>query len=160
MKTHYFKEDNITSTDQLSDLLDRWVMEGKNTYQNLTKEERSFKPFPDVWSPREIIGHLIDSARYNLMRFSEVLLESSPYLLKVYDPDNLVLLFDYQNQNDKNLIPFWEQLNLQISGIIRNVKTADLERLVIIQGEVYSLAYIMFDYVGHLGHHLAELKSK
>jgi len=159
MKTYYFKEENITSTDQLSALLDSWVSEGKNTYHNLTEEDRSFKSSPEVWSPREIIGHLIDSARYNLTRFSEVPLEDSPYLLKVYDPENLVLLFDYQNQNDKNLIPFWEQLNLQISGLIRNVKTADLERLVIIQGEVFPLAYIMFDYVGHLGHHLAELKG-
>ncbi|MBK8852303.1 MAG: DinB family protein [Saprospiraceae bacterium] len=159
MKTYYFNEENIASTDQLSDLLDSWVIEGKNTYRNLTEEDRSFKPSPEVWSPREIIGHLIDSARYNLMRFSEIPLETSPYMLKVYDPDNLVLLFDYQNQNDKNLITFWEQLNLQISGLIRNVKTADLERLVIIQGEVFSLAYIMYDYVGHLGHHLAELKG-
>ena len=92
MKTHYFKEDNITSTDQLSDLLDSWVMEGKNTY-------------------------------HNLLRFSEVLLESSPYILKGYDQNNLVLLMDYQNQNDKNLIAFWELLNTYISAVIRNIKT-------------------------------------
>ncbi len=157
MKTHYFKEENITTTGQLSDLLDSWVMEGKNTYQNLTEEDKRFKPFPDVWSPREIIGHLIDSARYNLARFSEVLLESSPYILKGYDQNNLVLLMDYQNQNDKNLIAFWELLNTYISEVIRNIKTKDLERMVIIRGESFSLAYIVFDYVGHLRHHLEDL---
>ena len=126
MKTHYFKEENITTTGQLSDLLDSWVMEGKNTYQNLTEEAKRF-------------------------------LESSPYILKGYDQNNLVLLMDYQNQNDKNLIAFWELLNTYISAVIRNIKTKDLERMVIIRGESFSLAYIVFDYVGHLRHHLEDL---
>jgi DinB superfamily len=159
MNTYYFKETDIVTTDQLADLLDTWVLEGKNTYRNLTEEDRSHKPSVDVWSAREIMGHLIDSARYNLMRFSEIPLEASPYQLKVYDQENLVRLFDYQNQNDKNVIALWEQLNHQISGLIRNVKTTDLSKEVIIQGEVYSLSYIMFDYVGHLGHHLKELTA-
>ena len=42
----------------------------------LTPDQAAARPGPDKWSPKEIIGHLIDSASNNHGRFVRALLVS------------------------------------------------------------------------------------
>jgi len=37
-----------------------------------TDEELSYKPNPEKWSKKEILGHLVDSGVNNLKRFTEI----------------------------------------------------------------------------------------
>ena len=157
MHTQYFHHPEINSIADLNARLHKLVQHTLHAYFQLDSDHRSAKLSYDHWSPREIIGHLTDSARYNLMRFTEIPLESSPYVIKVYDQVNLVKIFNYQHQDDAALLQFWQNLNLQISRIISQLTPEELGKKVSLGEESFTLSYIIFDYVGHLEHHLEQI---
>lgn len=124
------------------------------------KEEDLKNPLAEgKWSKKEILGHLIDSARVNLQRFLEVQHSPEPYIVKRYMQDELVKLNDYQNIPTLEIIQLWKSLNLQIAHIFVRVSNADLSKRVEIphEGRIKDLRFIMEDYVAHLEHHVKQI---
>lgn len=116
------------------------------------------KPSPAKWSKKEILGHLIDSAIHNIQRFTEVQNQPKPYQVRPYDPDALVSANDYQHRELDELFALWKSLNLQISFIVsRQNETALKYPLILPNGEVRDLKFLIGDYVDHLEHHLDQI---
>ena len=157
MKTHYFHFQDINSLPLLVKRLTDLITYTQRAYFLLDPDERSTKLNYDHWSPREIIGHLCDSARYNLMRFSEAQYMTTPYPASTYNQVELVKIMDYQNQDDNSLLTFWAGLNHQITLVINRMSPEDLSKIITIQDENLTLEYIIYDYVGHLQHHLEQI---
>ncbi|MBB6502490.1 DinB family protein [Pedobacter cryoconitis] len=121
-------------------------------------DERGFssKPAPDKWSKKEIIGHLIDSATYNHMRFVRGQFEDTPKI--VYDQNNCNRFNYYDKINGQQLISFWHIYNLQLIELIKQIPVDSLQRRCYGGGETsYSLEFIFNDYVEHLEHHLRQI---
>jgi hypothetical protein len=72
----------------------------------------AYKPVPEKWSKKEIIGYLIDSAQINLQRFVRCTYEENFKL--VYEQVEWVQAQHYQEADIRNIIALWELLNLQI----------------------------------------------
>jgi hypothetical protein len=85
----------------------------RSRYFLIDSESKSSKP-NNKWSKKEILGHLIDSARINLNRFTDILISTEKYIVKPYQQDQLVLVNDYQNTNEYDLVSLWQLLNHQI----------------------------------------------
>ncbi|MFK7773489.1 MAG: cupin domain-containing protein [Saprospiraceae bacterium] len=113
----------------------------------------------DKWSKKEILGHLIDSARVNLQRFLEVQHSPAPYIVQRYMQDELVKLNDYQNVPTLEIIQLWKSLNQQIVNVFDRVSESDLSKRVEIPHEdrIKDLRFIMEDYVAHLEHHVKQI---
>src|SRR6266436_8071577 len=71
------------------------------------------KPVPSRWSPKEELGHLIDSAANNHQRIVRAQLEDD-LSLPDYDGDRWVELHGYQNREWTELISLWRAGNLQL----------------------------------------------
>lgn len=157
MKTHYFHFQGIDTLPLLVKRLSALITYTQRAYFLLDPDERGTKLNYDHWSPREIIGHLCDSARYNLMRFSEAQYVPGPYTISIYNQVELVKIMDYQNQDDASLLSFWAGLNHQLAFVISHMRADELSKNVSIQDETATLEYIIYDYVGHLQHHLEQI---
>ncbi len=124
-------------------------------FQNITEEEWSYRSSSEKWSKKEIIGHLCDSAFTNIRRFVVTQYKENENI--VYDQNFWVKAQNYQNVPTSDLIDLWKSLNYQIVHIVENIPDEALQRTcdtTKTEPRVYTLEFIIDDYVDHLQHHL------
>lgn len=121
-------------------------------------EEAAFahKPAPDKWSPKEIIGHLIDSATNNHQRFVRAQFETEPHI--VYDQNNWNTHSYYQQMPKAQVIGFWRAYNVHLVQLFRLIPAEHWNR-VCRTNAPHPLSYILVDYVAHMEHHLRFLQE-
>ncbi len=126
------------------------------TIDPIILEERK----PGKWSKKEILGHLVDSALHNLIRFTEINYLEKPYRHRPYNQIDLVNLNQYQTKDIIELTELWLSLNKQIVRIMKAVDDKALEYKIILSDEsVIDLKFLMTDYVEHLEHHINQIRS-
>jgi hypothetical protein len=115
---------------------------------------------PGKWSKKEILGHLVDSAIHNLVRFTEINYLEKPYRHRAYNQIDLVNLNQYQAKEINELTQLWFSLNKQIVRIMKAVDEEALDYKIILSDEsVIDLRFLMTDYVEHLEHHINQIRS-
>jgi hypothetical protein len=116
------------------------------------------KPYKDKWSRIEILGHLIDSARYNLVRFTEASFTSDEvYHVQGYDQNRLVDLQAYQQMTGQLVIDQWISINQTIAHVWDQFQSQTWKKPIDVKGHVYDLAFLAEDYLVHLQHHLDQI---
>ena len=134
------------------------VAEYPDRFQRILETQFSFKPSPQKWSKKEILGHLIDSATNNHQRFVRVQFEDKPAIY--YDQDMWVYYNHYNELSSKQLIHFWTAYNLQLIEVMKRIPGENLMRQCKMRDSDYlTLDYLMNDYVVHLQHHLYQIFS-
>ena len=120
------------------------------------------------WSPKEIIGHLIDSASVNHERFVRAT-HSEDLVLPGYDQDAWVAAQRYGTGSWSDLIDLWSSFNRHLLHVIKSIsdeerfRTREHHSLDVIAFRSLSadrpatLDYLMGDYVVHLEHHLTQI---
>src|SRR5688500_123665 len=120
---------------------------------------------PGKWSPREIVGHLIDSASNNHQRFVRAQLKED-LIFPGYEQDAWVALQRYQDVPWQELVPLWAAFNRHIAHVMAAApaetrmkprKAHNLHQLAskpVPEDVPATLDYFMRDYVGHLEHHV------
>ena len=134
----------------------------------LDDEAASARPRPGGWSPKEIVGHLIDSASNNHQRFVRAQFQES-LSFPGYDQDAWVAVQRHQDAPWPELVELWRLFNLQIARVMVAASDTERSRLraehnldriawrTVPASEPVTLDYFMADYVGHLEHHLAQI---
>lgn len=120
---------------------------------------------PRKWSPREVIGHLIDSASNNHGRFVRAQL-SEDLVFPGYEQEGWVRLQAYRAAPWAELVALWRAYSLQIARIIEAIPGNDLKRIAdqahelgwrnFSETQPASLEDLIVDYVGHIVHHLEQ----
>jgi hypothetical protein len=116
------------------------------------------KPSPEKWSPKEIVGHLIDSAQINLQRFIRCTYEENFKL--TYEQDEWVKAARYHDADIKDLVGLWELLNLQITRVLENYPADRLQTKCDnskTSVSLHTVEWLAEDYVRHLNHHLNQI---
>lgn len=112
------------------------------------------------WSKKEVLGHLVDSAIHNLVRFTEINYLEKPYRHRPYNQIDLVNANQYQTKEINELTQLWFSLNKQILRIMKSVDEEALDYKIILSDEsVIDLRFLMTDYVEHLEHHINQIRS-
>jgi DinB family protein len=130
-------------------------------------ERSALVPAPGKWSPREIIGHLVDSASNNHQRFVRGQLQDE-LVFPGYAQEEWVRIGRYADAPWDELVMLWRTFNLQIVRIMegtseemrrrpRAVHSLDAIGVPLPPGEPARLEHVMSDYVVHLRHHLAQI---
>lgn len=111
---------------------------------------------PDKWSPKQIIGHLIDSAANNHQRF--VRAQQGPLTFPPYAPNHWVDCQRYQDRQWTDLVTLWEAYNRHLAHVIRHIPD-DRQSVpcTVESNEAVTLGFLASDYVVHLRHHLAQV---
>jgi len=118
----------------------------------------SYKPFPEKWSAKEVLGHLIDSAQINLQRFVRCTYEEKFKL--IYYQDEWVSAARYQDAAINDLLILWRLLNEQIVRVLANYPEGRLE----VQCDtgkaapsLHTVKWLASDYIVHMNHHLNQI---
>ena len=128
------------------------------------------RPAKDKWSPREIIGHLIDSAANNHHRFVCAQWQSD-LIFAGYDQEGWVRAQDYQHAPWEELVVLWATYNRHLARVMvaipaeirqRRHNRHNLHEVAwrpIPASEPATLDEFMADYVDHLHHHLGQIEA-
>lgn len=123
---------------------------------------------PGTWSPREVIGHLVDSASNNHQRFVRAQFQDD-LIFAGYAQDEWVRAGGYQDAPWEDLVALWRTFNLQIARVMEQVPDTIRQRAAsrhnfdrigfrpLPPGQPATLDFLMEDYVRHLEHHLAQI---
>ena len=136
--------------------------------EQMSDEATRKRPQPGKWCPREIIGHLIDSASNNHQRFVRAQFQED-LVFPGYAQDAWVSAQKYRDAPWSELLELWRSFNLHIARVME--ATPEDERLrararhnldelawqPIPRDEPATLDYFMADYVAHLKHHLNQI---
>ena len=126
------------------------------------------RPAPAKWSPREIIGHLIDSASSNHQRFVRAQFQDD-LVFTGYDQDAWVAAQQYNDVPFDALLDLWSSFNRHIAHVMDAVPESvrlrehvrhNLDRIAwrtLPADRPATLDYFMRDYVDHLRHHLGQI---
>jgi hypothetical protein len=125
-------------------------------------------PAPGKWSPREVIGHLIDSASHNHQRFVRARFQDD-LVFPGYEQDDWVSAQRYREAPWRELVELWRLYNLHIARVLeatpselarRTHTRHNLDRIAwraVPAGQPSTLEYFAGDYVEHMRHHLRSL---
>jgi GNAT superfamily N-acetyltransferase len=128
----------------------------------LAEAEASERPAPSKWSPKEIVGHLVDSAANNHQRFvraQQGLTELAPYR---YAQEFWVKTQDYQAADWPQLVALWHAYNSHLAHVVTRIQPEFLDTPLLGwgDGEPVTLRFVATDYVRHLQHHLKQIFPK
>ena len=132
-------------------------------FLNYPEGELKRKPAPDKWSKKELLGHLIDSAVNNHLRFVKAQFSQTPFFVDGYAQNDWVRIQNYNERDAKELVNFWKVYNEHILFIMQNTPAENLE--IVLNAEdpfenADNLFLLMKDYVDHMDHHLNKIFNK
>ena len=133
----------------------------------LDAEEATESP-AGKWSPKQIVGHLIDSAANNHQRFVRAQF-TDDLVCPPYDQEGWVNAQKYADASWSDLVNLWASYNLHLHHVVSVMPQETLTRLrdrhnldqvawkPVDRGTPTTLAYFVRDYVGHMKHHLRQI---
>ncbi len=144
--------DHISLADQLGSAVDAFY----KRFHDLNDASASRRPGEGSWSPKEIIGHLIDSASNNHQRFIRLQIQER-LVFPGYGKDNMkwVTTAHYNDMRYGDVLSLWREYNVLIGNIIRNADPAKLQNYWDGAEGKKTLLELMKGYVDHLKDHLA-----
>jgi hypothetical protein len=113
-----------------------------------------------AWSRKEELGHLIDSASNNHLRFVRASLEPE-FHGPSYDQNGSVKLHGYQELAWTDLVKFWQSYNRLLAELVKRIPEDKLQTPCTIgNGPAVTLRFVIEDYVAHMQHHLDHILRK
>ena len=134
------------------------INEAKEKFKALSESDWSFKKSPANWSKKEVLGHLLDSAANNHIRFVRAQLMEKEFVGLGYEQDFFVKLNHYQERSAGELIELWAVYNRHIAHVIKHVDASKLDIICKIgDSEPVTLLFVIEDYIEHIKHHLKQI---
>jgi hypothetical protein len=146
----------------LTDLLRTTIERELPELGKLNDEAATIRPKGESsWSPKEELGHLIDSAANNHMRFVRGALDGV-YRGPGYAQNDWVTIHGYQEMPWSDLVSTWLSYNRLLVRVIANVPENRLAADCFIGGNETpaTLAFVIEDYVLHMQHHIDHLLGR
>ena len=135
---------------------------------SISEQQSQISRAEGKWSPKEIIGHLIDSAANNHQRFVRAQF-SDELTFSGYEQEDWVRVQGYNQEPWQQLVQLWKHYNLHLLHLMslvpeetrtqpRTIHNLDLIAWkTVTKNAAVTLDYFMRDYVAHLKHHLGQI---
>jgi hypothetical protein len=121
-------------------------------------EEQMATRLTNMWSKKEILGHLCDSATNNHHRFIKVQFEKQPFVITPYAQNNWVEIQDYQSMSVDEVVSYWTSLN---KHIVKVVSRTPIDKIAYLcetgENQTITLSELILDYLRHLEHHIMQI---
>jgi hypothetical protein len=143
----------------LSDYLRNTIEKEMPNLRAISDSEASIS-LRNGWTRKQELGHLIDSATNNHVRFVNIAM-TDHYAGPSYDPDMWVATHRYSEMLWSAIVEFWYQYNVFLAGLISRIPEARLKSICEVgsSGPV-TFEWLIGDYVVHLQHHVDQLLGR
>ena len=146
----------IDLSTRLSDLIAR----SEHDFSEISEKAAAVPDIAGVWSRKQILGHLIDSASNNHQRFVRAQLQDE-LRWPGYDQPGCVRVQRYQDAKWKDLVGFWAAYNRFLAHVLAGVEQEKLRVPCWIgDSPVMTLEELAADYIKHLEHHLNQIRAR
>jgi len=137
----------------------------------ISEKQSAQYPAPNKWSPKQIIGHLVDSAANNHQRFVRAQFKDDLVFVG-YDQEEWVDIQNYQQESWPELVQLWKSFNLHIAHLVENIPEQKLKQQcrehslnkiawkLVSENEPATLEYMIVDYIGHMKNHLNQIYAQ
>jgi hypothetical protein len=114
-------------------------------------------PAPDKWSPKEELGHLLDSAANNHQRIVRVQMQDG-LAMPGYEQEKWVRLHAYRERDWRELVQLWTALNRQLLAAAEAAPDSAWSHTCTVAGSnPLTLKFVLDDYLEHMLHHLRHI---
>ena len=147
----------------------RETIEGASVRLLKIPEKQSAIPrSEDKWSPKEIIGHLIDSAANNHQRFVRAQF-TDELVFAGYEQEGWIRVQNYQGESWPELVQLWKLYNQHILHLVSLIPEETRTKLrskhnlhqiasdTISENEPVTLDFFIRDYLDHMKKHLGQI---
>jgi DinB family protein len=146
----------------------RTISSASEQLLQISAEKSQVPRAADKWSPKEIIGHLIDSASNNHQRFVRAQF-TDDLIFAGYEQEGWVRVQDYQGESWAELVQLWKLYNQHILHVMSLVPEEERRKLrykhnlhqiasdSLSESEPVTLEWFMRDYVDHMKKHLGQI---
>ncbi|WP_020571092.1 DinB family protein [Neolewinella persica] len=151
-----------------SETLDRILRAAAQMLAPFDDDAMSRQPAPGKWSPKQILGHLIDSAYNNHGRFL-IAADQDHLRFPGYDQNAWVERNGYQEQDAREVVSTFFVVQSHLGQLLNNLPDELLNRQTtdhtfatmamrpFPDGAPSCLGYFIEDYLFHLVHHLKQI---
>ena len=109
---------------------------------------------PGKWSAKEELGHLIDSAANNHIRFVRGAVEPE-FRGTGYAQEDWVSMHGYREMPWETIVNFWFEYNTLLAWLVSRIPQDRLGTACFIgENRPVTLEYVIEDYVLHMQHHI------
>jgi hypothetical protein len=155
--------------------MDQWLEDFRQTIDSATprllqisEAQSEQSRAEEHWSSKQIIGHLIDSATNNHVRFVLAQIKDD-LVFPGYEQNRWVQIQHYQEAPWSQLVELWRAYNLHLLHVMAHASAEKMNHLctqhslqtiafeTVSESEPVTLEYLMQDYVVHLKHHLGQI---
>ena len=145
---------------ELALFLEKAVNEEFAHLQKISERDAGVKPSPGKWSQKEELGHLIDSATNNHVRFVRASAEPN-FRGPGYEQDVWVSTHGYHEMPWADLLDFWKRYNLFLARLVRRLPESSMSRRCIVgESQPVTLRFLIEDYILHMQHHLDHILQR
>jgi hypothetical protein len=136
----------------------RTVLEAELPRLRALSEEASARPSgAGKWCPREVLGHLVDSASNNHQRFVRAQL-ALELRFPPYEQEGWISVQRYRDEPWEAIVALFAAYNRHLLHVMAHVPESCYPRRCDLGStEPGTLGELMVDYVRHLEHHLAQI---
>lgn len=129
-------------------------------WRDAPAEAAARRPAPGVWSPAEVVGHLLDSAANNLQRFVRAE-AGAANAFPGYDQDAWV---DRQAPAEapwRELVELWRLTNRHVArAVARMPPDVEAATCTVGDGPPVTVGVVAADYLAHLRHHVRQVDDR
>ena len=148
-----------------ADVLMRTVEEAVPDLLAMMEWEAAEAPEEGGWSPKQVLGHLVDLGTTHHQRFVQAQLQDA-LVFPSYAQQDWVVVQRYNEAPWGELVELWRQLNGHLAHIFRTIPEEDVHVVYtahnlheiafrpVEKGAPVTLHWLQEDYVLHLQHHL------
>jgi hypothetical protein len=116
-------------------------------------------PKSGTWSRKEELGHLIDSAANNHIRFVLAAIDGE-FRGPGYAQDKWVEAHGYADMEWRGLVDLWYHYNALLAHLAGRIPDEQMDNRCVIGWGVQTLRVVIEDYVIHMQHHLDHILAR
>jgi len=157
-----FYEDYIQRAGKRDDIyaaLPQQIEELRAALGGLSDSQARFKPAPQEWSIKEVMGHINDVERvfsYRLLRISR----NDPTPVPGFEQEDYVRAAGFDNYSLDDLLTEFAHLRRANRIAIQHMRPQAIDRRGTASGMTVSARALIYMIIGHVDHHMASLQEK